>query len=105
MKLDAKNLNELLSSEFYEGIEGYLIDDNKNKLNYHIYMVVRLSDNSAVIITKPSPVAEDAKFEIYEFNGNKVLDHGSTRIKLVDNTSSLYERLVKQFENKEFVRQ
>ena len=101
MQFDIKCFNELTKSKPYEGIDAYLIDDNKNEIPYHIYMCLIESDNLCALYVKKIPT-DNEEYQIYEFNGNKLLAHNSVRLKELSNTTGKYERLIKQFENKEF---
>ena len=101
MKLDIKTFNSLVDAPHYEGVDAYLIDDDKNQIPYHIYMCLIESESLAAIFTKKIPT-ENENYIIYEFNGNKLLEHKSERLKELKRTTDKYKRLVKQFENKEF---
>lgn len=101
MKFDIKVFNELLKAEKYEGVDGYLIDEDKNKIPYHVYMCVIESETLAAIIVKKMPINNEP-YQIYEFNGNKLLDHKIVRIKDLDSASPKFTKLINSFVNKEF---
>lgn len=101
MKLDIKTFNKLVAAERYVGIDGYLIDDNKEQIPYHLYMFLVESQSLAAIIVKKMPIEEN-EYQIYEFNGNKLLDHNTVRIKELSSTTEKFKKYISLFENKQF---
>lgn len=101
MKFDIKSFNRLVEAPHYEGVDAYLIDDDKNEIPYHLYMCLVESETLCALYVKKIPT-DNEEFQIFEFNGNKLLEHKSVRLKELNKKTGKYARLVKQFENKEF---
>lgn len=104
MKLDIMAFNKVVSSPRYEGYDSYLLTDDKKMIDYHIYMLIVESGNVACIICEKMPVKEGSteNYEIYEFNGNKLLEHKVVRLKPVLNTTTKFKKLVEKYVNHEF---
>ena len=102
MKLDIQAFNMVVNSPKYEGYDAYLLNDDKSKIDYHIYMFIVESGNVCAMICEKMPVAETHNYEMYEFNGNKLLEHKIVRLKEVDKTSVKFDKFIKKYENKEF---
>ena len=102
MKLDIHAFNTVVSVPKYEGYDTYLIDDDKQMIDYHIYLLIVESGNVAAIICEKLPVKEGSteNYEIYEFNGNKLLEHNVVRIKPMDKEDKKYNMLIEGFKNK-----
>jgi hypothetical protein len=58
MKLDINAFNTVVSVPKYEGYDTYLIDDDKQMIDYHIYLLIVESGNVAAIICEKLPVKE-----------------------------------------------
>ncbi len=103
MKFTKEAFDLVLANPKYEGAKTYLVGDNKEKLDYHIYICVVESGNVACIICEKLPKEEGTNnYEIYEFNGNKLLEHNVVRINLLDNKTDKYKMLIDRFTNKKF---
>ncbi len=103
MKLNREAFDRVLQNTKYEGADTYLLDDNKNKVDYHIYLILIESGNVASIVCEKMPVTGDEKnYEIYEFNGNKLMEHNIVRIKPLDKNSSRYNKIIENFKNKAY---
>lgn len=104
MKFDIQAFNTVVSNPVYEGRDTYLIDDDKNMIDYHIYLFLIESDNVAAIICEKLPLTPDTteNYEVYEFNGNKLLEHKVVRLKALDKNSNKYKSFVSKYVNKEF---
>ena len=72
MKLDINAFNTVVRDPKYEGYDTYLIDDDKQMIDYHIYLLIVESGNVAAIICEKLPVKEGSteNYEIYEFISN-----------------------------------
>ena len=103
MKFTKEAFDLVISKPKYEGADTYLLDDNKNKLDYHIYMCLIESGNVACIICEPLPGTQNPEnYLIYEFNKNKLLEHNVVRIKELDKNTPKYKLLMSRFVNKEY---
>lgn len=104
MKLDIMAFNKVVSAPRYEGYDAYLLTDDKKMIDYHIYMLIVESGNVACIICEKMPVKEGSteNYEIFEFNGNKLLEHKVVRLKAVDKESAKYQKIVSKYVNHEF---
>ena len=103
MKLDIQAFNLVVNSPKYEGYDAYLLNDDKSKIDYHINMFIVESGNVCCMICEKMPVnKENPEYELYEFNGNKLLEHKVVRLKEVDKTSVKYEKFVKKYKDHEF---
>ncbi|MCR5706513.1 MAG: hypothetical protein K6G48_06940 [Acholeplasmatales bacterium] len=103
MKFNKEAFDTVLQNTKYEGADTYLIDDNKNKVDYHIYLILIESGNVASIICEKMPTTGDLKnYEIYEFNGNKLLEHNIVRIKALDKDSSRFNKIIEKFKNRQY---
>ena len=96
MKFTKESFDLVISKPKYEGADTYLLDDQKNKIDYHIYLCLIESGNVACIICEPMP------YLIYEFNGNKLLEHNVVRIKELDKNTAKFKLLMSRFINKEY---
>jgi len=102
MKFDLATFNRVCEAPHYEGVDAYLIDDDKNQVPYHIYMFLVETETLAAIIVKKMPVG-GAEYQIFEFNGNKMLEHKSVRVKELSPKTDKFQKLIKKFEAKDFV--
>ena len=104
MKLDIHAFNTVVREPKYEGYDTYLINDNKEMVDYHIYLLIVESDNVAAIICEKMPVLKDSteNYEIYEFNGNKLLEHKVVRIKPLDKNSAKFKKMVDNYVNHKY---
>ena len=104
MKLDINAFNTVVREPKYEGYDTYLINDEKEMVDYHIYMMIVESDNVAAIICEKMPVKEGTteNYQIFEFNGNKLLDHKVVRIKELDKNSQKYKKMVDNYVNHKY---
>lgn len=103
MKLTIEAFNAVLAQPKYEGADTYLLDDNKEKVPYHIYMCLIESGNVAAIILEKMPATGNTdNYEIYEFNGNKLLEHNVVRVKELSKDTPKFQTLMSRFTNKDF---
>ncbi len=104
MKLDIHAFNAVVSAPRYEGYDTYLINDEKEMIDYHIYMMIVESGNVAAIICEKLPVKEGSteNYQIFEFNGNKLLEHKVVRIKELDKNSAKFKKMVDNYVNHKY---
>lgn len=104
MKLDINAFNTVVKEPRYEGYDTYLINDDKEMVDYHIYLLIVESGNVAAIICEKLPVKEGStdNYEIYEFNGNKLLEHKVVRIKPLDKNSAKFQKMVDNYVNHKY---
>lgn len=104
MKFDIHAFNTVVSEPKYEGYDTYLINDNDEMVDYHVYLFIVESSNVAAIICEKLPVKEGSteNYEIYEFNGNKLLDHKVVRIKPLDKNSEKFKKMVDNYVNHKY---
>lgn len=101
MKFTKEAFTKVITNPQYEGADTYLVDDNKNQIDYHIYVCLIISGNVAALICEKMPASNNPdNFEIYEFNGNKLLEHNVVRIKPMDKEDKKYNMLIEGFKNK-----
>jgi hypothetical protein len=91
--------NTVVSEPKYAGYDTYLINDNNEMVDYHIYLFIVECSHVAAIICEKLPVKEGSteNYEIYEFNGNKLLDHKVVRIKSLDKNSEKFMKMVDNY--------
>lgn len=103
MKFTREAFDQVLQMPKYEGADTYLLNDDKSKVDYHIYMILIESGNVACLVGEKMPATKDsANYEIYEFNGNKLLEHNVVRIKPLDKNSSRYNVIINNFNEKKY---
>ena len=103
MKLDIQAFNLVVNSPKYEGYDAYLLNDDKTQVPYHINMFIVESGNVCCMIAEKMPVNKETPvYELFEFNGNKLLEHKVVRLKEVDNKSVKYQKFVDKYKNHEF---
>ena len=101
MKFTRDAFDLVVNAPQYEGAEAYLIDDEKNMVKYQIYVCVVESGNVAAIICEKMPATKQSEnFEVYEFNGNKLLEHNVVRLRLLDKDNERAKGLVQKFVDK-----
>lgn len=101
MKFSKEAFDLVIKAPQYEGALAYLIDDNNNKVTYQIYVCVVESGNVATIMCEKDPITKDPNnFELFEFNGNKLLEHNVVRIKKLDSTTPRAQKLLTSFKEK-----
>jgi len=101
MKFTKDAFDLVVAAPQYEGAETYLVDDDKNMVKYHIYVCVVESGNVAAIICEKEPATKQSEnFEVYEFNGNKLLEHNVVRLRLLDKNNERAKNLVTKFVDK-----
>ena len=102
MKFTKDAFDLVVAAPQYEGALTYLIDDDNNMTKYHIYVCVVESGNVAAIICEKDPATKNQEnFEVYEFNGNKLLEHNVVRIKLLDKENKRAKSLIAKFVDKQ----
>ncbi len=103
MKFSKEAFQMVVNNTDPNGIDTFILDDNKNKIDYHIYMILIESGNVASIICEKLPASGDKNnYEVYEFNGNKLLEHNVVRIKLLDKSNPRHDKLIDKFINRDF---
>ena len=100
MKLDIQAFNLVVSNPVYEGYDTYLLTDDKEKIDYHINMFIVESGNVCAMICQKTK--GDDNFEMYEFNGNKLLEHKIVRLKEVSKDSVKFTKFIEKYKNHEF---
>ena len=63
MKFDIKSFNRLVEAPHYEGVDAYLIDDDKNEIPYHLYMCLVESETLCALYVKKIPT-DNEEFQI-----------------------------------------
>ena len=101
MKFSREAFDAIIAAPQYVGADTYLLDDKGKKVKYHIYVCIVESGNVAAILCEKMPANNDPeKYELYEFNGNKLLEHNVVRIKPLDKNSNRAVSLTKRFTEK-----
>lgn len=101
MKFTREAFDLIVKAPQYEGALTYLVDDNGNKVTYQIYACVIESGNVATILCEKEPLTKDPdKFELYEFNGNKLIEHNVVRIKTLDSKTARAQKILTSFKEK-----
>ncbi len=101
MKFSKEAFQMVVNNADVNGIDTFILDDNKNKVDYHIYMIFIESGNVASIICEKLPASGDKNnYEVFEFNGNKLLEHNIVRIKPLDKSNPRHDKLIEQFVNR-----
>lgn len=103
MKFTKEAFDQVLSMPKYEGADTYLLDDNKEKTPYHIYMILIESGNVACIVCEKMPATNNPdNYEIFEFNGNKLLEHNVVRVKPLSKETPRFQVIMTNFQNKAY---